>query len=209
MPRRPITRAHPYTPKSGPLAGRTFHSERQYRNALAKRKGFRSWSQQQRSLRTVRTAHQFLALRSSAREARDRALEALSRMRRDGLSLTRAAKQSGTTPATVWRYAGAVLARSRRGRIAANPTDRLYRRMRVLTAEGVKEVAIRGSHVASRIGAHWNAVRKYVDTGDESGLRAFADTFPAGMRLATDPVFIDQEARRGELDFEDIYALSA
>ena len=42
MPRLPITRAHPYTPRSGAFTGRRFYSERQYRNALARRKGFSS-----------------------------------------------------------------------------------------------------------------------------------------------------------------------
>ncbi len=46
MARPPITRAHPYTPQRGRFAGVTFTSERQYRNALARAKGFASWSAQ-------------------------------------------------------------------------------------------------------------------------------------------------------------------
>lgn len=49
MSRRPITAANPYTPRSGPLAGHTFTSERQYRNALARLNGFSSWDAQRRA----------------------------------------------------------------------------------------------------------------------------------------------------------------
>jgi len=50
MPRRPITSAHPYTPGRGPLAGQTFTSERQYRNALAAVHGRPSLYRQQHPL---------------------------------------------------------------------------------------------------------------------------------------------------------------
>jgi hypothetical protein len=51
MARPPITRTNPYTPRSGRLAGQTFTSERQYRNALARLKGFSSWDAERRARR--------------------------------------------------------------------------------------------------------------------------------------------------------------
>ncbi len=42
MARPPITRRNPYSPKSGAAAGLTFYSERQYRNHLARTKGYSS-----------------------------------------------------------------------------------------------------------------------------------------------------------------------
>src|SRR5687768_7257612 len=106
MARRPITRANPYTPKSGKVAGHTFTSERQYRNALARAKGFRSWSEQQRQPRSTRARAEF---RPAEHEARRRVLDALSRMRRDGLSLSAAARAAGTTANAMKRYSGPVL----------------------------------------------------------------------------------------------------
>jgi len=149
-----------------------------------------------------------VALSPAEREVRDEALEVVALMRRDGLSFKRATKQVGVAPAIVWRYVGAALRRKRNGRVVAKPADRLYRRMRVLTAEGLQDVGLRGSRVASLVGAHWNAIKKYVETGDDSELNAFTDEFPGGKRLATDSLVIDREARRGELDFEDIYDLT-
>ena len=104
MPRPPITKARPYTPQSGAFKGRTFHTEREYRNALAKLKGFGSWHEQQRAAKKV-TPKSFGDLRPSQKQARARALDALSKVRH-GETLTRAAKEAGTTPNTVARYAG-------------------------------------------------------------------------------------------------------
>jgi hypothetical protein len=59
--------------------------------------------------------------------ARNRALDAVSKMRRNGVSLTRAARDAGTTPDAVRRYAGSALER-RGSRWVAKPSDRLLRR---------------------------------------------------------------------------------
>ena len=42
-----------FTPKKGIFAGQTFSSERQYRNALAQRKGYSSWSAWRRAPKPV------------------------------------------------------------------------------------------------------------------------------------------------------------
>jgi hypothetical protein len=148
------------------------------------------------------------ALTSSGRIAYDRALDALAHMRSDGFSLTRASKEVGTTPATVKKYAGAALQRTPVGRLVAKPSDRFYRRMTVVTPNGPTLVEIRGSRTASMVGKHANAVRKFVETGDSSDLKAFRDKRVGGQPLATDPEKLRQLARRGEVDFEDIYDLT-
>jgi len=58
--------------------------------------------------------------------ARNGVLDAVSRMRRDGVSLTSAARDAGTTPDAVRRYAGSALER-RSSRWVAKPNDRLLR----------------------------------------------------------------------------------
>ena len=208
MARPPITRARPYTPRSGAFAGRTFHSERQYRNALARRKGFSSWHHQQRSRAPATSLRSIKALRPSEQAARARSLEALSLMRRDGLSLKAAAKRAGTTPNTVLRHAGPALHRER-GRVRANPADRMVRTMSMLGPQGAVSVSVRSSRQASLIAGHWAAVQRYVSTGDESELRRYDGVSVAGIDFETDPDVIDELAAIGELDFEDIYELVA
>jgi hypothetical protein len=105
MSRPPITHGRPYTPRSGALAGRTFHSEREYRNALARLKGYRSWGQQQRNRPAAVSEEEVRSLTTAEASARARALRALARMRREDISLGEAAAREGTTPNTVIRHA--------------------------------------------------------------------------------------------------------
>jgi hypothetical protein len=143
-------------------------------------------------------------LRPATREARFRALEAVSRMRSENLSLTAAARASGTTAATVRRYAAGGLTQHGR-RTVATTSDRMYRRMVVLSPDGPREVDVRSSAQASRVGAHWNAVDAYLRTGNERALRKFASVRIGGVALVIDPEQIETYAHRGELAIDDIY----
>ena len=169
MPRPPVTRANPYTPARGRVAGVTFTSERQYRNALARGKGFASWSAQQRATRGAGSARAIAGLRPSERQARSRALEAVQVMRRDGLSLSRAAKQAGTTPNAVRRHAGQALERRGR-RYRARAYDRLVREMHFLTGQGLVVLPVRDSRSASKIARYMGALDHYLRTGDDHRL---------------------------------------
>ena len=60
-------------------------------------------------------------------EAQNRAFHALSRMRRDGLSLRDAAREEGTTPATIRKRLPAALRKTRTGRWVATKSDRYAR----------------------------------------------------------------------------------
>ncbi len=134
-----------------------------------------------------------------------RALEALRFMRSDGLSRQRAARTAGTTPRTMERYVGTALKRRRGGRYVARPTDRIGRPERVLTTEGPKNLTLRGSRVSSIVGRHWNAVQRFLATGDTHVLQAFQGKHVAGYELEANPDVIEREGRRGELEFEDLY----
>lgn len=207
MARGPITRSNPYTPKAGAFAGETFHFERQYRNALARRKGYRSWHDQQRSRPAAGGARAVGSLSQSEHQARERALRAVSRMRREGLSVAQAARLEGTTRNTIMRHAGPAIERGGR-RVKAKPADRLARTMNVFGPQGLTTVTVRGSRQATVIAEHWNAIRHYVNTGDESKLRRFYSRTVAGIELESDPDVVDQLAAIGALDFEDIYELA-
>jgi predicted transcriptional regulator len=199
MARPPITKARPYTPQSGAFKGRTFHTERDYRNEIAKRKGFASWHEQQRAATKV-TPKSFGELRPSQKQARARALDALSKVRH-GETLTRAAREAGTTPNTVARYAGGNLHREG-GRTIASRSDRLFRVMNVGTTEGVVEVPLRSSRQASLVGEHANAVKKFLLSGDDEPLRKFAGVKVAGRELEVRPEVLEELQRTGELEYE-------
>jgi hypothetical protein len=205
MTRRPITRAAPYTPATGLVPGATFTSERQYRNALARARGFSSWAARQRAPRLTRSTAQVHRLGSSEQLARRQALEALGLMRRDGLSLRRAAARAETTPAAVIRHAGPALARTPGGRYRAAPADHLFRPLLVLTTSGLVELDISDSAVASVIGSHWSAIGRFLETGDATRLGPFRGRRIGRFVLETDPALIEELGRRGELSFEDIY----
>lgn len=209
MPRRPISKARPYTPTRGAFPGRTFTSERQYRNALARKKGFQSWSAQQRARRAVEDREAEARLHPAAREARRRALDALARMRRDRVSLRAAARLSETTPNAVLRYARPAL-RKAHGRYVPTPGDRLYRPMRFLTARGQITLEVTSSRTASRVARYFEAVDHYLKTGDTTALRPFRRKHIRVGKVAypfvTDPHVLDRLAGAGEVSFEDLYA---
>jgi len=157
-----------------------------------------------RRTRPVTGPASLAALTSTAQDARSRALETVSRMRTSRLSLSAAARASGTTPRTVRRYAAPALVQTGR-RTTAAPTDRLYRRMTVLSTDGRIEVDVRSSAQASRIAAHYNAIDFYLRTGDTRPLRRFTSVTVGGRRLETDLDQVERWARAGELSIDDIY----
>jgi hypothetical protein len=204
--RAPITKANPYPSRK---YGRTFSTEREYRDFLAQRKGFASWEAQRRAPRTVRNAREEARLRPIEREARARALEARALMSREGLTLSQAATRAGTTPGTVLRYVGPAL-ELRGHRYVARKADRLYRRMLVTSTRGVVAADVRGSNAARLIAQHANAVRRYLDgrAGPEA-LTRFRGKRVGGFELETDPEALEALARGGEFDFLDLYEHAA
>lgn len=96
--------------------------------------------------------------RSAEVATRNRTLDAVSRMRRDGRSFTSAVREAGTTPDAVRRYAGSALERQS-SRWVAKPGDRLLRRQftSIVGAHGEPAEALvetRSSRQASEIGRH-------------------------------------------------------
>lgn len=136
----------------------------------------------------------------------DRAFDVLSLMRRNpGLSLRQAADAARTDPRTVRRHAGRAL--SRRGRRwQATPYDRYPREMTVLTPAGPSAETIRDSRTASLLAEHLNAVREFIETGDERALQRLPRTVihirGQPVRLETDPFRLERLAAGGELAYE-------
>lgn len=90
--------------------------------------------------------------------------------------------------------------------------------IRVLTRDGVQTVTGLTTNDRAEVARHWNAVRRYLETGDETGLSPFDDQLVGaielphepnvvlgGYRLETDPSVIEWHAVRGDVRFESIY----
>lgn len=85
--------------------------------------------------------------------------------------------------------------------------------IRVLTTRGVDFVDIPDPWDRSTVGRHWNAVRDFLENGDDRSLRSLeaellrsADGVLVGdVELSFNLDFIEQEAFRGEARFEELY----
>ncbi|MGA7201584.1 MAG: hypothetical protein WBX26_07130 [Candidatus Cybelea sp.] len=153
------------------------------------------------------------ALTGTKEDTYRRVLDAIALSRRDRkTSPTKAARATGTTLQTMRRYApGAVELHG--SRYVVTPSDRLPRRMRMLTPEGEVIVRTTSSRTATGIADYNNAMRIYVMTGDPSALAAFKDkTVRSGGKVhafATDRRTIDRFVRAGAVHFVEIYARGA
>ncbi len=77
--------------------------------------------------------------------------------------------------------------------------------IRVLTKRGVLFLDDVAPEEASVIGRHWNAVRAYLDFGDDGPLEQFDGVTVDGVELETDLDTIEWHAVRGDVSFESIY----
>lgn len=141
--------------------------------------------------------------------ARERALDALNQMRAKGYSLTRAAREASTTPATIRKYVGGAIRKSKSGRYSATASDRLTRVIWMLTTNGMQEVRTRNSRTASRIASFMSAVHVYAKKGDDSGLEPYQGRFERAdgqfFYYQTDLDQIDRIASAGEISIERLY----
>lgn len=138
-----------------------------------------------------------------------RVLDALSlKRRKKHLSLSAAARESGTTVRTMRRYAGATL-EMRSGRLDVKSTDALPRPMRMLTPRGEVTILTKSAKTASRIARYNNAIREFLNTGDARALRPFVGKALRGrgerFEFVTDPATIQRLARAGAVHFLDVY----
>ena len=131
-------------------------------------------------------------------------------MRREGIPLSKAARIQGVSPRTVLEFARPALRLGRDGEYWALPYDHIPRTLNFLTSRGTIPVTVYDSRTATDIAEYMNAVRKYVRTGDTSGLERFKDkSFVADGRVhrfVTDPEVLDKLADAGSLSgIETLY----
>ncbi len=133
-------------------------------------------------------------------------------MRVRGVSLTKAAREAGTTPRTMRRHVGRALTTDAHGRIVATKSDRIPRTLRFVTAGGLTELTVRDSRTASRIARYMAAVNRLLTTGDRRAIRPFRGKAIRTGKIAypfiTDSKTLERLAFAGEVSFEDLYALT-
>jgi hypothetical protein len=144
-------------------------------------------------------------------ERRTRALRALTKMRRENLSLAEACRLEHMKPATFLRYVGRAVRQDRPGgRYRATDTDRFRRDLQIPTALGPARVPVYGSKAASELSKYANAINRYLRTGDTSRLRPFQGrTIRSGrerIELITDPATLSSLAQAGALRVDQLYA---
>ena len=77
--------------------------------------------------------------------------------------------------------------------------------MRVLTTDGLRFLPDLSDREASAVGRHFNAIRRYLETGAVVELMELEGTEVAGNVLETSLTQIEHHAIRGNVEFESIY----
>jgi hypothetical protein len=187
MAKRPRNTGGPYTPKRGRHAGEHFRTYRDYRDTIAREKGFSSLSVQQRARRTS-------GLSPPEQRVAERAWKAVALKRSDrNLSKGEAARRAGTTPNAIERYVG-----------QAWPSS--VTRWSFLTKDGVITLEVTDKRTKSNLGRYDNALRKYIDGKGDADLMAFRGRYIRvnGQRyeFLTDTNRINELGDAGELRIE-------
>ena len=140
---------------------------------------------------------------------REKSLEVLSEVRRNKKSLTRASKDRGISIKSVLQHTGAF--KKFGNRWLPKAYDRISRVMAINENGRIVSIEVRDSRTASKIGRYHNAVKKYLETGDDTELKKFEDTKIRDAQgnthtLETDADTIDEIAEGiEEPEFYDIY----
>ena len=153
------------------------------------------------------------ATKKSNRRTSSGVTNAIARMRKEGISLRKAAQEGKVSPRTVIKRAFSALRKGKSGRYVAKTSDRLIRPLMIPTPEGSTEIEVRGLKAASLLGRYWAAVHKYYETGDKS-VQKFSGEFVTatdGVKypLLTDLDVLNRLGSAGVLTFESLYGRSA
>jgi len=143
-------------------------------------------------------------LRPKEQLVRRRALEVVSEARRGKGSLSKLARARGIAPKTVRRASGAF--RKQGGRWVVTKSDRVERWLKTYEGGHRAEVLVNDSRTASLLSRYSNAVGRYLETGDPSGLaefeqRTYKDANGAVHAFETNPDAIRAAVEQSESDF--------
>ncbi len=178
---------------------------------IPKKKPIRQSGGRKKAPKPLRSLEQFNAQSAKQQQLVTRVAHALTSMRTEGLSLSKAARVHKLDARTIVRYAKGGLRKGSDQRYVARASDSLLRVLVVPTSRGLAEIAIRGSRDATKIGKYWDAVQGFLETGDSKGLRAFRgvviqDASGARIPLITNANELERLGSAGVISFESIYA---
>lgn len=161
----------------------------------------------------ITTIEQFFALPEHTQEVILALAEGVSLMRSNDISARAASRAVKLPRATFTNGAASALQKVGTGRYTPKPDDDLFRPVTVVSDEGLVEVATRSFREASIAGKHSAAVQRYLETGDDSGLRRLPrnyiiDAQGNRVELLTDLDELDRLGSEGELSFESLYPRS-
>ncbi len=144
-------------------------------------------------------------------QARQHALAALARMRREHLSLAEACRLEHIKPSTFLRHVGSAVRQDKPGsRYRATSGDRFRRNLQIPTALGPTKVPVYGSKAASKLSKYANAINRYLRTGDTSQLKSFkGKKVRVGnqqIELVTDPNTLSVLAEADVLRLDQLYS---
>jgi hypothetical protein len=160
---------------------------------------------------SVQSLDEFSRLPEEDQDVYIRVTHAISKMKSDRVSLSRAAREYGVTRQQILQIGKKALRRLKNGRYAARAVDYLLRVLVIPTQAGIREIAINDSRQATLLAEYWNAVQRYLETGDSSPLVQFqgkyiTDANGERLPLLTDVRELDRLGSAGVLSFESLYA---
>lgn len=156
----------------------------------------------------------FLKMPAKERQNYISSTNALAKSRAEDVSLSKAARAVGVNLRTVRRWAGPALRKDKRGRWVAKKRDNLLRVLTVPGPRGTREIAVKDSRTAVHIAKYLAGVRKYIHTGDDSGLVEFrkmklVDARGKRITLVTNRRMLVLLGHAGQFSFESLYARTA
>ncbi|WP_353061947.1 hypothetical protein RBB77_11585 [Tunturibacter psychrotolerans] len=206
MKRKPQKQSSP-TKKSTPSLNQTPRATK----SRPKNKGLPSKSRAKPRLAAPRTEAEYLAKPEKFKDTWDRVLGVVSKMRREKISLTQASRDAGINPRTVTRWGKTALQKQKNGKYAAKKSDSLLRLVIIPTPDGTRDIAVRGSKQVTLLAEYWNALHRYLQTGDSSPLKKFqgkhiVDAKGVDIPLSVDLSALNRLGSAGVLSFESLYA---
>ena len=143
--------------------------------------------------RAPRTEAQYAAKPETFKDTWERVIDAISKMRNSKVSLTQAAREARVSPRTVTKWGKSALRKNKSGKYVVKKNDNLLRILSIPTPEGPRSIALRGSKQASLLGEYWNAVHRYLQTGDTSRLKEFRGEHITNADGLDVPLLVDPE----------------
>jgi hypothetical protein len=159
----------------------------------------------------IRSAAAWARSSLSQQKAHERVLEVIHAKREHpDWSLARAAKEFGSTPRTVRKYAGDIVRRDAGGRYVVSASDRLFRRVHFYEPKGRVTVGVVGSRKAAEIARYMGDVARALKSRDFTSLRKYRGKSvrekKVGYPYIIDQAVLDRLDAAGEISFENLYA---